>query len=125
MAVGLYVETDQVPESLNWGDKGGIDDGNGEAPNVQDFQRFFHLGQWYHALCSEDPILETSEQRKPSTCGVSPKCQFFERWESEGQRCSGVVRRRTVDAPGTKVGKVNQMVYRRVRQRDRGFALRK
>ena len=49
-AVDIYVETDQVPKTLDRGDERspGID--TGDVVNVQNFQEFLRLGQWSHGL---------------------------------------------------------------------------
>ena len=50
ITAGLYVQRGQVAKHLNRRGEGGVDSRVRQIFDLQELQRFFHLGQWCHAL---------------------------------------------------------------------------
>ena len=57
VTVDLYAELDQVPKTLDRGDKRSINADTENVFDVQDFEQFLRFGQWCHALCSGSTVL--------------------------------------------------------------------
>jgi len=55
-AVDAYVETDQVPKTLDREDERSPDVDTGDVFDVQNFQGFLRLGEWCHASCGGSTV---------------------------------------------------------------------